>query len=552
MIPPHASRRRMLRGTLVTGLGTFVSRLLGMCRDMATAAMLGMSVGGVMDSFVLAFRLPDMARRLFGDGSLAVGFIPAFSRLWQEDRRKAWQLLSVMLSWVFLFLVGFVILGEGVCFCGLYFFEPGSKIHLISHLLSLLLPYLILICMAAIASATLQTLGNFSVPALIPSILNIVWLVGILIVAPFYSGDPVTQCYLLTLCILLAGIIQFFIHLPILCVCGFRFDPDFSAVRNDMRRIFDGFFPQMFGLMSVQLNILFASGVAWLFSGPSDERIRWLGNWVEFPLASGAAAAIYYSERLYEFPQALIGLTVATAIYPLLSRHAARRDFRSLGDDLTLGSRILFVLAIPAGVGLMLMSEKLSHLLFQRGAFTPQDMFRTADMIFWFGTGVWAFCALPLVVRAFYVVGDYWTPCRVGFFGCLFNAACGLALIWPMQEQGLALAAALTAGIQSVVLFLLFARKHGFFDFRLFFLSVGRSCVATVLMALAVALMMKLLPGQDSVSDLIHIVTGSVVGGFVFFTAYRLLGGRELGILLRGRERKKEQRTTKRRRNGRR
>ena len=538
----------MLRGTLITGLGTLLSRLLGMCRDIATAAMLGMSAGGVMDSFVMAFRLPDIARRLFGDGSLSVGFIPAFSRLWQEDRRKAWQLLSVMLTWVFLLLVGFVVIGELICLCGFYCFEPESKIYLISHLLSLLLPYLILICMAAIASAALLTLGNFAVPALIPAILNIIWLIGILMVAPHYSDDPVIQCYLLTLCILSAGLLQFFVHLPVLRAYGFRFDFNFAAVRGQMRQIFDGFFPQIFGLMSIQLNILVASGIAWLFAGPPGGTIRWLGHWLEFPMHTGAAAAIYYSERLYEFPQGLIGLAVATAIYPLLSRHAANRDFRSFGDDLTLGARILFVLAIPAGVGLMLMSEKLVHLLFQRGAFTPDDMSRTADMIFWFGTGVWAFCALPLIVRAFYVVGDYWTPCRVGFYGCILNAILGLMLIWPMAEQGLAVAASLTVGVQSVALFLLFARKHGYFDFRSFFLSIGRASIATGIMAVVVALTMTLIPGESSMADIVHIVAGGGIGAFVFFTVYRVLGGRELGILLRGRERKKEPVEPKRRR----
>ena len=538
----------MLRGTLITGLGTLLSRLLGMFRDVATAAMLGMSAGGVMDSFVMAFRLPDIARRLFGDGSLAVGFIPAFSRLWHEDRHKAWQLLSVMLTWVFFLLVGFVVVGELICLCGFVFFSPESKIYLISHLLSLLLPYLISICMAAIASATLLSLGNFTVPALIPPILNVIWLIGILIIAPLSSGDPVIQCYLLTICILLAGFLQLFVHLPVLRAYGFRFDFHFAAVRDEMRRIFDGFFPQIFGLMSIQLNILVASGIAWLFAGPPGGTIRWLGHWVQFPMHTGAAAAIYYSERLYEFPQGLIGLAVATAIYPLLSRHAANRDYRSFGDDLTLGARILFVLAIPAGVGLMLMSEKLAHLLFQRGAFTSDDMARTADMIFWFAAGVWAFCALPLVVRAFYVVGDYWTPCRVGFYGCGLNVLLGLTLIWPMAEQGLAVAATLTAGVQSVALFVLFTEKYGYFDFRSFFLSVGRACVATCLMAFAVVLTMAQIPGQSSKADLVHLVAGSGIGAFVFFTVLRVLGGREFGILLRGRERKVEPTETKRRR----
>ncbi|MDR1962313.1 MAG: murein biosynthesis integral membrane protein MurJ [Planctomycetaceae bacterium] len=541
-------RKKMLRGTLIIGLGTLLSRLLGMFRDAATAAMLGMSVGGIMDSFVLAFRLPDIARRLFGDGTLSISFIPVFTNVWQQDQQKAWSLLSVMLAWVFLFLTGFVILGEILCGIGFTFFHPDSKVYLTAHLLALLLPYLILICMAAITSATLQTLGHFSLPAAIPLILNIIWLLGILLLAPYFTNDPALQCYLLTLCILVAGVIQFFIHFPFLKAYGFHLDLGFSNVAKEIRQIFHGFFPQLFGLMSMQLNILSASGIAWLFTGSQEETIRWLGRFVTFPMRSGAVSAIYYSERLYEFPQGLIGLAIATAIYPLLSQHAARKNFAALGEDLSLGLRIQFVLSIPAGVGLMLMSEKLAHLLFQRGAFTPDDMARTADLIFWFGSGVWAFCSLPIVVRAFYVLGDIWIPFRIGLMSCVLNLVLGLLLIWHMEEQGLALAASIAAGSQSLVLFLIFVKKYRQIDIKSILLVIIRSSIATFSMALMVAIQMKSLPGESSVDDVIHIVFGGIVGIFVYAVVYRFLGGRELGILLRGRVKKKTYRQRDRKR----
>lgn len=528
----------MLRGTLIVGLGTLFSRILGMLRDMATAATLGMSVGGVMDSFVVAFRLPDVARRLFGDGALGVGFIPVFGRLWQTDRPKAWLLFSAVLGRVFLYLTLFVLLGEVLCWVGFTYFHPDSRVYLISHLLALLLPYLILICMAAIASATLQMLGRFEVPAMIPPILNIVWLIGILVVAPRFSSDPTDQCYLLTICILVAGVIQFFIHFPILRAYGFQLDFRFQLVRPEVREVFRGFFPQLFSLMSLQLNILAASGVAWLFSGPPGEMARWLGHLVAYPLRPGAASAIYYSERLYEFPQGLIGLAVATAIYPLLAHHAARRNFKALGEDLTLGLRIQFVFSIPAGVGLMLFAEKLAHLLFQRGAFTPSDMARTADMIFWFGAGVWAFCALPILIRAFYVLGDIRTPFRVGLLCCLLNILFAVTFIWPFGEEGLAIAASLAAGIQSLLLLVLFIRRHGHIDRKGILATVFRSGFASALMALAVLGVMEVIPGEDSLSDLANIFLGGSVGVFVFLFAHRFLGGREPGILLRGRLRK--------------
>ncbi len=528
----------MLRGTLIVGIGTLFSRILGMLRDMATAATLGMSVDGVMDSFVVAFRLPDVARRLFGDGALGIGFIPVFGRLWATDRQKAWTLLSVALGWVFLFLTGFVLIGEFCCWIGFTYFHPDSRVYLISHLLALLLPYLILICMAAIASATLQMLGRFEIPAMIPPILSIIWLFGILVAAPYFSDDPTDQCYLLTICILIAGVIQFFIHFPILRAYGFRFDFRPRLVRPEVAEVFRGFFPQLFSLMSLQLNILAASGVAWLFSGPPDQIVAWLGDFVHYPLRPGAASAIYYSERLYEFPQGLIGLALATAIYPLLAQHAARKNFKSLGEDLTLGLRIQFVFSIPAGIGLMLFSEKLAHLLFQRGAFTPSDMARTADMIFWFGTGVWAFCALPILIRAFYVLGDTRTPFRVGVLCCLLNIVFALAFIWPFGEEGLAIAASLAAGVQSLLLLGLFVLRHGHINHRGILVSIFRAGIASGLMAICVLTVMSTIPGQDSVSDIIHLILGGSVGIFVFLFVHRFLGGRELGILVRGRLRK--------------
>lgn len=532
----------MLRGTLVVGLWTLLSRLLGMFRDIATAATLGMSVGGIMDSFVVAFRLPDIARKMLGDGSLGISYLPVFAKTWQTDRQKAWTLLSVTLAWFFFALTAFVLFGEILCWIGFSYFPPESKVFLISHFLALLLPYLILIGLAAITTASLQTIGKFSLPAMIPSILNIVWLLAILVIAPAISSEPAMQCYVLTICIVLAGVMQFFVCLPKLRSFGFKLDFHFSLVRNEIRQIFSGFFPQLFGLMSISINLLTASTLAWLFSGPDGGQIRWLGRILDFPLRAGAASAIYYSERLFEFPMGLIGLAVATVIYPLLSRHASQRNFKAFGEDLSIGMRIQFAFSIPSSVGLMLFSDRLAHLLFLRGAFTPMDSFRTADMIFWFGCGVWAFCALPVVVRAFYVLGDIRTPCRVGLLSCFFNLASGFILIWFMQEQGLALSISLSAVLQFLLLFRLFSIKHGYVNFFSIIKCIVRSCCATVLMALVIAIVMKMLPGEDSISDILHIILGGGIGVFVYLMFLRAFGGRELSILVRGTTTKKHRR----------
>ncbi|MDR3234853.1 MAG: murein biosynthesis integral membrane protein MurJ [Planctomycetaceae bacterium] len=535
----------MLRGMVVVAAGSFFSRMLGMLRDVVTAGSLGMSIGGTMDAFVIAFRLPDVARRFFGDGSLGISFIPIFSKVWMRDKQKASALLTAMLCRFLVYLTLFVLAGEILCWIGIRFFHPESKVFLTASLLSLLLPYLILICMAAICSAALQTQGKFSVSALVPPILNIAWITGILVIVPLYSSiqgitqgaatlatlTPDIKCYILTLCILIAGVLQLLIHYPFLKANGFRFNFHFAEVQPEIRQIFRRFFPQVFGLMTVQVNLLVASAAAWLFSG---EGVHWFG-WGTYPLRPGAAAAIYYSERLFEFPQGLIGLAIATAIYPLMARHAAKKNYKPLGEDLTLGLRLAFVFSIPAGAALMLMSEKLAHLLFQRGAFNACDTLRTADMIFWFGTGVWAFCTLPIIIRAFYILGDNRTPFWAAAGSVLLNFALALPLMYRMQEQGFAAAVSMTAALQTVLLLLQFAVRYKLLQLKVLAAGILRSSAATFCMALSVMIVMKSLPGNSSFDDILHIALGGIVGGAVFLFVLRFLGGREIGIILRGR-----------------
>jgi putative peptidoglycan lipid II flippase len=510
--------------------------MLGMLRDCATAAVFGMSACGVVDSFVTAFRLPDIARRLFGDGTISISYIPEFTKVWKTDKKKAWILFSAVLFYVFCFLTFFVFIGEVFCWICIAVFPSGSRYYLTAHLISLLLPYLILICMAAIASATLQTLGRFSLSVMIPPILNIVWLIGILVIAPMISDEPAMQCYILTVCILVAGIIQFFIHIPVLRKYGFVFDYRFRQVRKETRRVFEHFFPQLFGLMSLQFNLLAATGIAYLFTGQAEESIRWLrwtGHQFYFPLQSGAVSAIYFSERIYEFPQGLVGLAIATAIYPLLNKHKIDRKFQAFGEDLSQGLRIQWTLSIPAGAGLMLFSDHLVHLLFQRGAFTASDAARTADMVFWFGAGVWAFCALPILIRAFYVLDDIKTPFWVGLGCCVLNALLCFLSIWRFREQGFAISASFSAGLQTVLLLGIFVLKHGFLNYKGIIITFLRTCAATAVMGLAVQFVLDILPGRGSFADLVHLGLGSLVALFVFFLVHRFLGGRELEIFFK-------------------
>ena len=200
-------------------------------------------------------------------------------------------------------------------------------------------------------------------------------------------------------------------------------------------------------------------------------------------MKAGAAAALYFGERLYQFPLGLLGVAVATVVFPLLSHHAARGDKPAVAADLSRGLRMILLTAVPCSVGLVILSEPIARLVFEHGEFTAEDSARTARMIAVFGAGVWAYCALPVIVRGFYALSDRVTPLRISLLAVALNLALDLTLIWPLAEAGLAAATAISASVQVAALAALFSRGHVALHWR----SLGKAAIcaaaATAIMA---------------------------------------------------------------------
>jgi putative peptidoglycan lipid II flippase len=232
----------------------------------------------------------------------------------------------------------------------------------------------------------------------------------------------------------------------------------------------------------------------------------------------------------------VLGVAVATAIFPLLSRHAARGDHRRLGDDLSLGIRLVLLLGIPAGAGLIVLAQPLAEMLFQHGRFTAEDTNRTARMIACYAAGVWAYCALPVIVRGYYAMGDRLTPVRVGLAAVALNLTLNLSLIWPLAEKGLALATAISASFQVVMLAILFSRYKSPLDWTAVTLTLLRTLFATLLMAAAgYATLWAIRPGQGLYAEIVRVAVPLAVAVIVFSTTFWVCGGSELRMLLDGR-----------------
>lgn len=487
-----SSVRTVSRNLRTVSLGTLLSRVLGLLRDLGLAAYFGN--GPLLDSFSVAFRLPNLARVLLGEGALTTAFLPAFVEAQtHESQEAARKLSSAVLLATGGILCVFVAIAEIVLWLVDAFVPLSPEAALLCHLTAILLPYVILICLAAQQCATLNALGHFVWPALVPVVLNAIWLFAMATYIRYWT-DPTAQLYAMCVTILFAGCCQLGLPVIVLSRIGFGWHRDWRDAWPGVMRILKHMLPVVVGLSITQFNTVLDSLVAWGFARPEEgpEFLPWWDG-VRYPLSAGTASALYFGQRLYQFPLGVFGVALGTVLFPLLAMHAQRKEWDRLRDDLTLGIRLVLAIGIPASVGLVLLAQPLAEGLFQYGRFDAEDARQTGVMIAGYGSGVWAFCGLLILQRGFYAMGDRLTPLRVGFVAVALNASLNFILIWPFGGVGLALSTTFVAILQCLITGWLMQIRIGRLDWRHIGITVLKTCVATGLMTIACLLAFELL-----------------------------------------------------------
>ena len=523
--------RKLFSGLRVVSLLTLLSRILGMVRDIGMATLFGN--GPIMDSFSVAFKLPNLARRLLGEGALSTAFLPTFIReLENQGRASAWKLVTAVLFWLMLFSLLIVGVGEILLIYLSSLESASSEARLLYWHTGLLLPYLILVCMAAQVNATLHALNHFSIPAVLPAILNLFWMAGIWLVAPFFpeASDKIT---IICLAILAGGVLQLILPCLKLFSLGYRPRMDWQGGLTQIQTIAASMAPIVVGLSITQFNTLIDSVLAWGLARP--EAVVGAGEvsaWEIFE--SGTASALYFGQRMYQFPLGVFGVALGTVLYPRLSRHAERQDGDLLRQDLLLGLQLVIGVGLPASLGLCLMADPLSSLLFQYGDFDVFDARQTAEMIRYYGVGVVAFMAVLILNRGFYAVGDTRTPVRIGVVIVICNLLLNLALIWWMKGKGLALATSLAAMIQSALSLWLIREKTGALDLRKLASTTLRAGFATLVMSVLIYLELQLLPVFDQFQyRLLRVLVPLVSAVLVYLYLAHVLGLTEIMTLMK-------------------
>ncbi|CAH2030810.1 murein biosynthesis integral membrane protein MurJ [Trichlorobacter ammonificans] len=501
----------ILKAAGVLGSATMLSRILGMVRDMVVARLFG--AGMATDAFFAAFQIPNLLRRFFAEGALTSAFVPTFSEtLVQEGEERARELAN--LCFTLLTLVVAVVTLLGIVFSPLlvHLMFPGftavpGKFELTVLLNRVMFPYLFFISLVALCMGILNTLRHFFTPAISTVFLNLSMIVCALALRPFYQY-PITA---LAVGVLLGGLIQLVMQLPVLWKMGYPVRPRFDFRDPKLRRIALLLAPATLGVGVYYLNIT-------------------VGNILASLLPQGSVSYLYYAQRLFEFPQGVFTVSVAQAVLPALSRQAAEGDLDAMKETLNYGVRLTLFITIPALVGLTVCAEPLMVLLFMGGQFDHNMAVQAARALIYYSLGLSCVALVRVVAPAFYALQDTRTPVLAAFVAFLLNLGFSLALMGPLQHGGLALASSLSALGNMGLLFWLLRRRVGSLG--------GKRLLRTALLAACASLPMGALtwwlmgradwsqPGMKLLKSA-HLAGGVALAIACYLLAARLLRSEE-------------------------
>ncbi len=499
-----SEERALAKSFGIISLSTFLSRILGLFRDVFSASLFGASL--VWDAFLVAFMIPNLLRRLLGEGALTSSFVPVFTEyLEKKSKKEAWQLVSVVSSVLLVGLVLIVLLGVWITSLLLDNFSFSFKVDLILRLTRIMLPYIFFISLVALSMGILNSFKHFAIPSLSPIILNICWIAALFFICPRFGQKLEQKILGLALGILLGGMIQLAVQIPILIKKGFnRSNIGFNLDLNHpgLRRIGRLMAPAVLGLAIVQINIVIDIILGLI-----------LGN--------GAVSALYYGNRLMQFPLGVFAIAMGTAVLPTMSSHVARNDIPRLKQTLSLALRVVFFITIPAAIGLIVLRFPIIRALFQRGHFTSLSTSRAAATLLFYSIGLFAYAGVKIIVPCFYSLQDTSTPVKIGALALGSNIILNLILMWPLREGGLALATAISSMINFCVLFLILRKKIGSLDGKRIISSFSRILLSASLMGVfcwSISRTVLLYPASLS-RQLLNIFILVLGGVFTFFAA---------------------------------
>ncbi len=510
-----SEKKKLTRAAGVIGIATLASRILGFVRDMVIAWFFG--AGLISDAFFVAFRIPNLLRRLFAEGSLSIAFVPVFTEyLNRRGRSEAFRMARSTVRITGILLVILTLAGILAAPVLVKVIAPGftgEKFALTVTLTRIMFPYIFFICLVALSMGILNSLGHFAAPALAPVFLNVAIIGSALWLAP-YLEEPVAG---LAVGVLIGGGLQLLLQIPFLLKKGFYLWQKAPLYHPGVSRIGKLMGPAVFGAAVYQINMLVGTLLASL-------------------LPEGSVSYLYYADRLVQFPLGIFAISMSVAVLPSLSRQAAANKLRELSDTFVYAIQLIFFITLPAMTGLIVLREPIVALLFQRGEFGPESTRLTAYALIFYSLGLWAFSAVRILVSTFYSLQDTVTPVKIASISIFANILLSILLMGPLSHGGLALATSLASMLNFALLAGRLHKRLGDLNGKKILESIAKSVICAGIMGGLLTAVLAVFPAPlnaSFISRLITVTGGVAAGGGIYMLAAYMLRCPELTDLLR-------------------
>ncbi|MEI8344728.1 MAG: murein biosynthesis integral membrane protein MurJ [Candidatus Omnitrophota bacterium] len=496
--------RQMLKSAGAIGALTGVSRVLGFVRDMVIASAFGTGIGA--EAFVVSFKIPNLLRDLVGEGAANAAFVPVLTECRQKQPKDYWSLVSSLFFVLAGILLVISVLGVLLAPAIVRLLAPGfvdaadpGKFPLTVRLTRIIFPYILLIGLSALAMGVLNSLREFTSSALGPILMNVCMIVA----GVFFERQYGPMA--LVVGVLAGGFAQLFCQIGPLTKRGFRLVTP-GVGHGYGRKIIRLLIPRAVGSGLYQVNVFVDSILA------SFERI----------VGPGGQSALYYSNRLFQLPLAIFGVSLAQAVLPTFSSQMVDNDREAFKRTFSMTVRMLTFAALPAAVGLIVLSEPIVRIIFQRGRFDGYSTSITSSALFFYGFGLWSCCLIKIMANSFYAMQDTRTPVKVMGVSVLINVILSLMLMRTLKIAGLALASSLSAAINLTLLYYFLRRRVGPIDEVRILKTLGKVLAASAAMGLFNAGMCRLCLGPPGAGQIL-ILAGCIIMSIVLYFALCVL-----------------------------
>jgi putative peptidoglycan lipid II flippase len=517
--------RGLVRSGVIFAIATALSRVIGLVREIAQAAVFGIS--GPVNAFEIAFLIPNTVRALVADSALSAAFVPVFSDLLVKgERKRAWRVAS-SIFWLMLVGLGgltafFIVIAPWVM--AIFGFGPGQQYgEIATELARILFPLVLILGLTGVVVGILNSYDHFTVPALSPVLWNLIILLGLGLGVHSTSPDEHSKrLYIYAVSILVATIAQFLLPLPWLRGLDGHLHMAIDIRDPAVKRTFVLMVPVTIGLGLININAL----IDQLFATHLPAHVQHRQD---------APAAIVRAFRLYMLPQGVFSVAVATVLFPLLSRHASRKDWSGFRHTVSTGLRLICFLLIPASVAAAVLATPIVRLLYQHGNFGPKDTPIVAASLAAFSLGLTFNGTMLMLNRGFFSLQSPWIPSWVALGNLGLNAVLD-AVFYRFGIWGIPFSTSLVNIAGTAALIVLFRRRMPGFEIRDTVRTFALVCVASLLLAGVGWGVWRLLDsglGQSLPAQIVSLGAGLALGYAAFFGVCRLLGVRELDTLLR-------------------